>query len=85
MKNYLFKNTEAKYRSESFGGLVSINNQLYILSKEDYKLLNKIDKKKCILESEITKSEQRSLKKLLRKMITAEQQPRMMLKLLLQP
>ena len=61
----IFKNKYAKYRKENFGGIAIINNFTSILNKNEYGLLNKIDKKKYIKESSLDSGELNMAKKLL--------------------
>jgi len=41
MEFVIFKNKKAKYRKETFGGLISVNSKLFLLDKEEYKLIKK--------------------------------------------
>jgi len=64
MESLIFKNKQVKYRKEDFGGLVLIDNLLYILSEDEYNLISKIDKKRYAKESSLSKKELGTLKKL---------------------
>ena len=44
MEFVIFKNPNAKYREEDFGGIVRSNFQFYILDKKQYKFLKNLDK-----------------------------------------
>jgi hypothetical protein len=60
----IFKNKYIKYRKEDFGGLVSVNNFLYLLDKTEYRLIKKIEQIKYIKESELDADELEIAKKL---------------------
>jgi hypothetical protein len=61
----IFKNKYIKYRKEDFGGLILVNNFLYILDKEEYDLINKINLARYMKESELNTNELRVIKRLL--------------------
>lgn len=42
MKKILFKNPNIKLRKENFGGLVKLNNNLYIIGEKEYNFLKHI-------------------------------------------
>lgn len=49
----LFKHPGLKFRKEDFGGIIKTQEGLYILDKQAFKLLNKIDNEKTY--SKLTK------------------------------
>jgi len=61
----IFKNKHARYRKEDFGGLVLTNNFLYLLNESEYDLLDKINKKKYMKNSDLNKNELEIVKKFL--------------------
>ncbi len=53
-KYVLFKHPDLKIRKENFGGIIKTTRGLFLIDKETYNLLNKIDNKKTY--SELTKN-----------------------------
>ena len=49
----LFKHPSLKFRKEDFGGIIKTQEGLYLLDKQAFKLLNKIDNEKTY--SKLTK------------------------------
>jgi len=65
-KHILFKHPDLKYRKEDFGGIVKTSEGLFLIDKEAYKILNKIDNKKTYLELSKDKESAKIVNELLR-------------------
>lgn len=62
MEYVVFRNPRILYREEGYGGLIS-TPELFIITKEEYRFLKKLDKKKFILEKNLTEKEKKMIKK----------------------
>lgn len=62
MEYVVFRNPRILYREEEYGGLIS-TPELFIITKEEYEFLKKLDEKKFILEKDLTEKEKKMTKK----------------------
>jgi len=69
MEYVVFRNPKILYREEEYGGLISIGLELFIITKEEHEFLKKLDKKKFVLEKDLTEKEKKMTKKFTEKNI----------------
>ena len=69
MEYVVFRNPRILYRSEEYGGLISIGLELFIITKEEHDFLKKLDEKKFTLEKNLNDEEKKMMNKFVKKNI----------------